>query len=162
MNNEHLAAYLNDHLAGSVAAVELLEHLENAHAGTEMARLFAAVLADIEADRQELKGLMDRLHISESRPRKATAWLAGKMTELKLRLEDRAGGPLRLLEGVEAVALGIEGKLALWQALNAAAEVAPALRGVDYERLAQRARDQRERLEGVRLQAAEAALRTVP
>lgn len=162
MATEHLAAYLNDHLAGSVAAVELLEHLEKAHAGTELARLFAEVLADIEADRRELKGLMDRLHISESRSRKATAWLAGKMTEFKLRLEDRASGPLRLLEGVEAVALGIHGKLALWRALAAAAEVAPALKGVDYERLVQRARDQRQRLEGVRLQAAKAALATTP
>ena len=31
MVNEHLATYLNDHLAGSVAAIELLEHLQAAY-----------------------------------------------------------------------------------------------------------------------------------
>jgi hypothetical protein len=35
--------YLNDHLAGSVTALELLEHLEKTHAGTTMER-FAAEL----------------------------------------------------------------------------------------------------------------------
>jgi|RhiMetdeSRZDD1v2_1073273.scaffolds.fasta_scaffold609614_2 hypothetical protein len=31
MANKYLATYLNDHLAGSVAAIELLEHLEAAY-----------------------------------------------------------------------------------------------------------------------------------
>jgi hypothetical protein len=59
---------------------------------------------------------------------------------------------------LEFVALGIDGKLALWQALRAAAEVASALRGIDYERLARRAIDQRQRVETLRLSAAKAAL----
>jgi hypothetical protein len=158
MANEHLGTYLNDHLAGSVAAVELLEHLEAAHAGTEMARFFAELRTDIEADRQELKALMERLHISESRPRKATAWLAGKFTELKMRLDDGARGPLRLLESLEAISLGVAGKLALWRALRAAAEIAPQLREADYERLARRADEQRGRVEVRRIEAARAAL----
>ena len=33
---EHLATYLNDHLSGSVAAIELLEHLQAAYAGNEL------------------------------------------------------------------------------------------------------------------------------
>jgi len=159
MANEHLATYLNDHLAGSVAAIELLEHLESAHEGTEMAKFFAELRADIEADSQELKALMKRFGVSESRPRKATAWLAGKFTELKMRLDDSARGPLRLLESLEALGLGITGKLALWRALSAAAEVGRELKGVDYERLAQRADGQRARVEVFRIEAAKAALR---
>src|SRR5947209_272940 len=34
MSDQYVATYLSDHLAGSVAALELLEHLEKAHAGT--------------------------------------------------------------------------------------------------------------------------------
>ncbi len=34
MANESLATYLNDHLAGSVVALELLDHLEEDGAGT--------------------------------------------------------------------------------------------------------------------------------
>jgi hypothetical protein len=158
MTNEHLATYLNDHLAGSVAAIELLEDLEAAYAGNELERFFTDLRNDIEADRQELNGLMEQLEIAQSRPRKAGAWIAGKFAELKMRLDDSAHGPLRLLESLDAVELGITGKLALWQALIAAAEVAPALRGaLDYQRLARRATEQIERVELRRLEAAKAA-----
>jgi hypothetical protein len=158
MINEHLATYLNDHLSGSIAAIELLEHLESAYAGKELERFFAELRKDIEADRQELERLMERLEIAQSRPRKAGAWIAGKFAELKMRLDDNARGPLRLLESLEAVELGISGKLALWRALIAAAHVVPVLRdALDYERLAGRATEQIERVELYRLEAAKAA-----
>ena len=54
MANESLATYLNDHLAGSVVALELLDHLQTDRAGTEQTSILAGVHADIEADRQEL------------------------------------------------------------------------------------------------------------
>jgi hypothetical protein len=73
-------------------------------------------------------------------------------------LDDRTTGALRLLESVEAVALGIEGKLALWRGLSAAAETTPELRAVDYERLLQRASEQRRRIEAIRLEAAKSVL----
>jgi hypothetical protein len=72
MANSYLAAYLNDHFAGSVMAVDLAQ-LENSHAGTQMARVFSELRGDIESDRRELKTLMDRLHIIESRPRKSNS-----------------------------------------------------------------------------------------
>ncbi len=160
MAHKYLATYLNDHLAGSVAAVELLKHLETVYPGTEMARFFATLRDDIAADRQQLERLMHSLQIFESRPRKTNAWIAGKFTELKLRLDDRARGPLRLLESLEAIALGIHGKLALWHALSAAASVNSALRGIlDYERLQRRAEEQRQAVEILRLEAAKAAFK---
>lgn len=158
MADEHIATYLNDHLAGSTAAVELLEHLEAAHAETRVGPFAAGLRADIEADRQELKALMGRLGVDESRLRKASGWLGGKFTELKLRLEDQSGGDLHLFESLEVLSLGIEGKHGLWQALAAAAQDAPALRVADYERLAQRAVDQRSQVEAMRLEAARKAL----
>ena len=157
MANEFLATYLNDHLAGSLAAVELLEHLEAAYAETTLASFFAELRREISADRKELQRLMNRLQIEESLPRKVSAWLAGKVTELKLRLDDSSRGPLRLLESLEVLGLGIYGKLALWRALGAAVDLSPALRDFDCERLAQRAEEQRRRVEVVRLEAAKAA-----
>jgi hypothetical protein len=102
---------------------------------------------------------MNRLQVDESRPRKVSAWLIGKFTELKLRVDDSSHGPLRLLESLEVLGLGIYGKLALWRALGAAADSSPVLRGFDYERLTQRAEEQRWRVEVVRLEAAKAAFR---
>jgi hypothetical protein len=52
VTNEHLATYLNDHLAGSVAALEVLEKLQAAYEGTELEQFCAELRNDIEADRQ--------------------------------------------------------------------------------------------------------------
>ena len=122
MAREHIATYLNDHLAGATGAVELLEHLEKEHADTEVGRLASELRADVEADRQTLQSLMERLEVAQSRTQKAAAWLGEKAAELKLRLDDPAGGSLRLFESLEVLSLGIEGKRSLWRALAAASK----------------------------------------
>jgi hypothetical protein len=113
---------------------------------------------DIEADCQELKALTGRLGISASRVRKVGSWITEKFAEIKLKVDDESGGSLRRLERLEAVGVGIDGKSALWSALAAAAAIDPDLLGPDYDRLKQRAADQRQRVEGFRLQAARSAL----
>jgi hypothetical protein len=160
MPNESLATYLNDHLAGSVVALELLDHLEAEGAGTAEASILADVHADIEADRQELEAFMTQLGIAVSGPRKATGWLVEKLSEIKLRLDDAGDGALRRLEALETVSLGIAGKAALWYALAEAAEAAPELNELDYARLARRAETQREVVERLRLHAAKEVLGT--
>ena len=160
MANESLATYLNDHLAGSVVALELLDHLEEDGAGTAEASILADVHADIEADRQELEAFMAQLGITVSAPRKATGWLVEKLSEIKFHLDDAGNGALRRLEALETVSLGIAGKQALWHALAAAAEDALALGALDYTRLGQRAETQRAVVESLRLHAAKEALGT--
>ena len=158
MADDYIATYLNDHLAGSVVAVELMENLETVYAGQPIADFIAKLRADIEVDIRELEDLMGHLQISESRTRKASAWLTEKFTQLKLRLDDPAHGDLRLFESLEALSLGIEGKRSLWLALSAAAELSPQLRIADYQRLQQRAEEQRARVEDQRLELARKAL----
>jgi hypothetical protein len=157
MLNQHLATYLSDHLAGSVATLELLEHLEKLHAGTATEGFVAALRAEISADQKELQALMARLHISPSLPRKATAWLAAKISEIKLRVDEPAGTALRRLKALEAISIGIEGKRLLCVSLDTVAEDVPELR-MDYERLQKRAQEQRQQVEAHRLEAAVAAL----
>ena len=162
MENEQIATYLNDHLSGSVVALELLEHLETVHADTSLARLLVALRKEITADRQELELLMSRLKITQSLTRKATAWLAEKTTEIKLQLDDPGNGALRLLETFEILSLGIEGKRGMWLALAAASENAVILRSVDYRRFVKRAEEQRQRVEVMRLEVAKKALSVSP
>jgi hypothetical protein len=158
MANEYLSTYLNDHLAGAAAAIEFLERLESVHADKELAQFFSDLRSDIEADRRELQNLMRGLQIKESPLRAAGAWIGEKVTALKLRVDDHARGPLGLLESLEVVALGIDGKLSLWRALNAVAGIAAAVQGVvDLELLTLRAEEQRWRVEVVRLESAKAA-----
>lgn len=158
MKRKHLNTYLNDHLAGAVTALDLLKHLESSHRGTAVGDFVRELHADVAADRAELETLMAELDIEQSAARKATAWMSERVTQLKLRMDDPTDGALRLLESLDVLAGGITGKLALWTALEAVADEAPRLSGRNYARLADRARDQRQRLEPVRLEAARDAL----
>jgi hypothetical protein len=156
MSKEYLATYLNDHLTCSVQEVEILDHL--ADEIPDLAVFSQTLKPDIEADRQQLQTLMDRLNVSESRVRKVGGWVAERFAEVKLTMDDKSRGPLRRLERLEVLALGIEGKIALWRALGAAADIDSQLSGVDYEHLVLRAKEQRRHVEVARLEAARLAL----
>lgn len=156
MSKEHLSTYLNDHLAGSVAAVEILDGL--AVDAPDLAPFAAQLKEDIEADKQQLLALMDRLGIEQGRLRKASGWLAEQIAEAKLELDDEDKGTLRRLERLEALVLGISGKMVLWRALEAASVEDHRLRGPNYEDLVVRAREQRARVESLRIEAARSAL----
>jgi hypothetical protein len=158
MASTHLAIYLNDHLAGAEGALELLGDLEAAYTGTPVGDALVQLHAEIEADRQQLEHLMERLHFTVSVPRKVSAWLGEKLAYVKLQLDDKATGAMRLFEGLEALGLGIQGKGGLWRALAFVSEDADELQGIDYDHLLQRAKDQHRRVEVMRLDAAKEAL----
>jgi hypothetical protein len=147
--------YLNDHLAGSAAALELLAELQKAQGVASWA---SRVRSDIAEDHEELEGLMRRAGIARSPARQTVAWVTEKVAQLKTRVDDRSNGFLQRLELIETLALGIDGKRALWTALQAAADEIPALQQVDYTRLIERAEQQRRLVETHRLQAAADAL----
>ncbi len=143
-----LASYLNDHLAGSVAAIELLDHLIDNHKGHRLEKFLVDLRHDVHADQEVLQNLIGKLDLEESSVRKVGAWLVEKIGRAKITL---SGDSLGLLQALEALALGITGKKLLWRALGTVeAELSP-LQGVDLSRLEQRAADQFERVEKERL-----------
>ena len=158
MSHEHLATYLNDHLAGANFAVELLDHFISEANPAEP--VLVSLRREIEEDRQQLKSLMSRAGVEESRIRKASSWFAEQLSEAKFSLDDERDGPLRRFERLEALSIGIDGKLALWEALHEASGRNAVLSSLDYDKLRQRAIDQRSRVETLRLEAAGAALGT--
>jgi hypothetical protein len=157
MSSDNLTTYLNDHLAGSVAALELLDHLlgQEATAGRDE---LSRIRSEIEEDQQVLRRILTDLGAKESSVRKAAAWLSEKLGRAKLRWDDPDQGALGSLEALEALGLGIQGKAALWRALAALAEGIPALRKLDFPRLEQRAATQFDRVDAIRLKMAGAAL----
>jgi hypothetical protein len=138
---QHWGLYLNDHLAGSVAAIEMIEHLIESYPAER--DFLVALRDDIRADQTVLKRLIDRIEFRESAPRKALAWLAEKAGEWKLSLDDKNGGEFRWFEALELLSLGIEGKRLLWGTFAVAAEHIHLLQGIDYPQLIQRAQQQR-------------------
>jgi hypothetical protein len=158
MSTKAIHTYLNDHLAGSVAALELLDHLADLHPEPDRKQFFTALYAEVQEDQRVLQRLLGQVGGEESTVRKAAAWLTEKLGQAKLRLDDLGDGQLRVFEALETLALGIQGKLALWRALAAVADRVPQFRGVDFTRLEQRAVQQHRRVEAQRLQTARAAL----
>jgi hypothetical protein len=157
MPQEPRAIYLQDHLAGSTAGVNLARRFVKSHAGTEAGRALAEVGAEIEADREALLRLMDELGIEGSRMKNAAAWLGERVARLKPNGRLSGQAALQGLHELETLALGIGGKLALWEALRAVPEVT-SLASIDLDVLEERARSQRDRVERERLAFARAAL----
>jgi hypothetical protein len=153
---KELATYLNDHLAGSVAALELLENLIKAHASKPLEQFFRDLRDEVSADQEVVKTLVRRF-ARENTLRQAIGWMAEKFNRVKLRLAGDKAGQLGLVEALEILVLGITGKQLLWRALSASLGDSPLLRGVDLAQLEQRAIDQSERVEAHRLEAARKA-----
>ena len=147
---------MNDHLAGSVVAIELLDHLAKEFDGQRLEKFFSEIRDDVGADQDVLRGLMEKLDVQESSLRKAGAWIMEKVGQAKLDVSSNEAGGLGLLQALEGLALGITGKQLLWRSLASAASNSK-LQGTDFTRLEQRAKEQVERVEAERLKAASEA-----
>ncbi len=151
-----LHTYLNDHLAGSVGALELLDHLIETRKAAETRTFLMELRAEIAADQEELKALLQRMGGEESTIRKAGAWVLEKVGRAKLSGADHELG---FMQALETISLGILGKRAMWRTLAAA-----ALSGdggdarVDYPKLVGRAESQFERVEAKVFEVAETVL----
>lgn len=152
VNNEDLTTYLNDHLAGSVAALEMLDDMIQSQEGRPLATFLEDLRNDIQSDQAELKGLMKRLEMEQSTLRKAGAWMVEKLSRTKLHRSDEGEPDLALFQSLEALALGITGKLLLWRTLAGAVMKSRQFEGMDFARLEARAADQIERVEAQRLE----------
>ena len=152
---ENLAAYLNNHLAGAVGALEHLDHLGKGCQDPELAAFLRNLRLEIQVDEGTLKKLIDDLGYRESTVRKAGAWIAEKVSHVTLGQGDK----IELFLSLETLVLGIIGKQKLWSALAAAAETVPQLRGRDYAQLEARACAQAAQVEARRLELARTLFR---
>jgi hypothetical protein len=156
---QELSDYLNDHLAGSAGALELLDRLIDAYRGNVLERFFRDLRAEIHRDQEQLKELIEKLGGEESAVRKAGAWIAEKLSRPKI---DLGGSKVKigLFLALEALVLGITGKRSLWRALDAASRSLPELARFDYSGLEKRAIEQCERVEAKRLELARAVFKS--
>ena len=157
---KELAVYLQDHYAGSVVAIEMLQRLIKAHGGKPLERFFSKLHGDIRSDRRQLRHVMTTLGFQKSAVRDTSAWMAEKLARTKLGFSNGKTVGLCLVESLEILQLGISGKRALWRALSAVGKNSRALRNTDFTALERRAVEQLERVEAKRLQAARAAFRS--
>lgn len=154
--DHRLTMYLDDHLAGSSGAVRLAERLRDRDPAGELGRVLDELIAEIEQDRATLRRIMDLMGATPSTVKRTGAVAAELLGSLRHRLPVLGAGSSKvaLLEDVEVLSLGIEGKRLLWAALGAAASKDERLREFDFDDLQQRAHAQRYRLEPFRLRLA--------
>lgn len=154
---ELLAIYLNDHLAGSTAGVELARRLRGSNEDDpEFGPALAELCAEIEADRETLKEAMDQLGVGQSKLKPLAAVLAERVGRLKLNGRLWGYSPLSRLDELELLQIGVAGKRRLWRALEHTH--ASDLPDLDLGALAERATEQLRRLETLHLKAAALAL----
>jgi hypothetical protein len=151
---EQLAAYLDDHLAGARFALELLERIRDSYPGRPLGDLAATLLREIVEDRAVLQKLAEEIGSGGSATKDLTSWIAEKASRLKLRFSSESD--LGTFEALETLALGVLGKLKMWQALSSIQAADTRLHSLDFERLINRARSQHEQLEAYRLKLAAA------
>jgi hypothetical protein len=157
MPQKYLRIYLQDHLAGATAGLELARRARGANEGSEYGPPLAKLADEIEADRRQLEGIMETLGFGSDRLKVAAAWGLEKVGRLKLNGELTSYSPLSRVVELEGLLTGITGKWGLWMALLQIAPEEPRLDAALLERLRDRADAQRETVEELRERAAREA-----
>ena len=154
MADERLAEYLNDHLAGSVGALALVEHQLQRRPESPVAACLKRLLPEIEEDQACLAALVAKLGAEKSGVKRVGAWLSEKASRLKLDAGPNVADSLGALEALEALVLGIHGKRALWRLMESVYSEDARFSEVDFGALARRAEAQHDRAEELRLEVA--------
>ena len=156
MNDEHLRTYLADHYAGSLAAVELIEHYISIREDSPRSAFMKELLEEVEEDRATLLDILRRVGGKKSLLKDAAAWLLEKLSRLKVA-EMTRHRTLSEFEKLEQLVLGVTGKLKLWVVLRSISASDGRFTDIDFGRLERRAQKQIDRLEEHRLEVARAA-----
>jgi hypothetical protein len=151
----YLPIYLNDHLAALTLGV-LLAHRARAANDGDLGQFLESLHGQLEEDRQWLLALMRRLGIAPSAAKVAGAYAAERLGRLKPNGHVISYSPLSRLVELDALAGSLAAKAAFWVSLQQVPD--ERIDAQELERLAERAREQRERLEPHRVAAAATAV----
>ena len=158
MAYESIEVYLNDHLAGATAGVNLVEQAADRHRSDDLGEFFAPLAAEIKADLATLETLMEDLNVDKSASKVALAEVGSKVAAPKFNAAGAGNQHLGDFVTLETLSIGVEGKRCMWVALQAVADAYPELGALDLSALEGRAQNQRDQLESKRNEFAPLAL----
>lgn len=144
---DELRTYLSNHLSGADNAIALLERCAKNHADDDYGEFFEGLLAEVRADRDALASLLVRVGGEQGAVKRAASWVSEKVQRVKLDDQPGSAPGRDLLEILEFLSLGVAGKAALWDALEAAAGPSDRFGGLSLKRLKRRAAAQRREIE---------------
>jgi hypothetical protein len=154
-----LRIYLNDHLAGATAGVELARRAAGATSGP-ISNALTQLADEITKDREELLSIMAALDVPVQRRKVYAGWVTEKLGRLKPngRIVERS--PLSTLLELEGLRMAVAGKAAGWAALRSYA--GGRLDGARLDALQARAEHQQARLAELHASAAADLFRLAP
>ena len=88
-----LETYLHDHLAGAVHAIETLKTMRDRQNNTPLGDFAAKLLVEVEADRETLRQLTERIGSGSNTMKEMATWLAERASRLKLTHESNHSLP---------------------------------------------------------------------
>ena len=113
---EKLGTYLNDHLTGSIVALDLARRRGSAQVDDEIGAFLRSFVHEVERDQQSLRSIMETLRTPPRISREffgtATSWLDSIRGTLNL-----PGAP-NLVRDIEVLIMGVRGKELLWKSLE--------------------------------------------
>ncbi|HHX85543.1 MAG TPA: hypothetical protein GX694_09485 [Actinomycetales bacterium] len=154
MTSEMLHTYMRDHHAGAAAGVDLFRRVADAHEDGHIRDVVSRLGDQTEEDKAELERLMELVGTSPSLLKDLPARAAETVAKLKPNQRVAERSPLSDLLELEALTLAVTGKELGWKALLDIGD--PRLPRTTLERLAERAREQGEQLETLRLECTNA------
>jgi hypothetical protein len=149
--------YLNDHLAGATAGVDLVKQAVERHDG-ELGEFFTQLADEITADHNTLTSLMDEMDARASGAKEVLAKAGSAISESKFSGESMDDPEFGTFLTLETLSIGVEGKRCMWKALKVVEDEYPELKSASIDTLIERAQSQRDRLEAKTLELAGRAL----
>jgi hypothetical protein len=151
-SEQNLRIYLNDHLAGATSGLELARRARQNSTEPERTAMWNQICGELEEDRETLKSMLDRLGESPNLVKVLLGWAAEKAGRLKPNGQLTGPSDLGQLIELEGMYVGVTGKLSMWTNLAAAGD--ERLDDFDLDRLVERAKSQRERIDEQRIKLA--------
>jgi hypothetical protein len=142
-----LSGYLNDHLAGAAAALQLAERRRARERDSSLGDMLHVLIGEIREDRDDLERVIGALGAKFDPVKPASARGVELIASLRMSLPVLGTGNAAAsrLEEIEVLSVGIEGKRLMWGALAALGD--PRLEAFDFATLQRRATEQRSRLD---------------
>jgi hypothetical protein len=138
-----LSVYLNDHIAGATAALDLLNYLECEYKGTELGSFARKLKTRLVADKLVVERILASTNGSTSSIKRMSGWLGSRLSRLKFGRRKALGS----FEALEMLRIGVLGKIGLWEVLQISLDASRLPFTCDFNLLISDAKDQLKSIE---------------
>jgi len=139
---DYLSTYLQDHRAGAEMGVNLAQRLRDENGGTPYEDFLTRLAREIEEDVLTLEETMAAFGVDKALFKTAGAKVGEVLGRLKPNEHLTEYSPLSRVQELEMLRAGVQGKLALWDALKEISETDDRLDPDGLGALIQRAESQ--------------------